>query len=173
MPIVERIPIIIGAVIAFLLQLIVAPNIALLGAIPNFALAYVIVIAIANARNAGYIMPFILGLACDLVGNGPVGAMALLFVLATMIVSFLFIAVGSEGIPTMVIFITVSCLIVNIIYALLMIACGLPIGLLEALLSRALPLWLYDTVLALIMLPLVLRFVIRRKETNEMPIINS
>ena len=62
MPMSQRWPYIIGAAIAVLLQVIVAPNIQVLDAYPNFILCYVVACAVANPRGVGYIMPFILGL---------------------------------------------------------------------------------------------------------------
>ena len=42
----------IGALVAVVLQVAVAPNIALFGAVPNFILAYCLVIAIARPQSA-------------------------------------------------------------------------------------------------------------------------
>lgn len=49
----EGIVIAVGAVVALLLQIVVAPNIALFSAQPNFLLAYVLVVAIARPLDAG------------------------------------------------------------------------------------------------------------------------
>ena len=43
----------VGAVVAVLLQIVVAPNIALFSAQPNFLLAYVLVVAIVRPNEAG------------------------------------------------------------------------------------------------------------------------
>ena len=49
----EGVVIAVGAVVALLLQIVVAPNIALFSAQPNFLLAYVLVVAIARPLDAG------------------------------------------------------------------------------------------------------------------------
>ena len=53
----EGIVIAVGAVVALLLQIVVAPNIALFSAQPNFLLAYVLVVAIARPLDAGSALP--------------------------------------------------------------------------------------------------------------------
>ena len=62
--------VIIGAIVAVLLQLIVAPNIVLFYATPNFMLAYVLEVAIAKPPDAGVILPFVLGHYYDPLGTG-------------------------------------------------------------------------------------------------------
>ncbi len=86
----------IGAVVAFLLQIVAAPNIAVAGAQPNFALAYVLVVAIVRPDEAGNVMPFLLGLACDFMGTGPVGAEAFLFTLASFGASRAFMVLDND-----------------------------------------------------------------------------
>ena len=54
----EGVVIAVGAVVALLLQIVVAPNIALFSAQPNFLLAYVLVVAIARPLDAGSALPF-------------------------------------------------------------------------------------------------------------------
>ena len=64
----EGIVVAVGAVIAVLLQIVVAPNIALFSVQPNILLAYVLVVAIVRPADAGPVLPFALGLICDLLG---------------------------------------------------------------------------------------------------------
>ena len=71
----DGIAVAVGAVVAVLLQVVVAPNIALFGAMPNFVVAYALLVAIVRPMAAGPVMPFVLGLVFDLVSGGPVGAM--------------------------------------------------------------------------------------------------
>ncbi len=169
----ERIPLAIGACVAVVLQAAIAPNIQVMAATPNFMLAYVVAIAVANARNAGYIMPFLCGLAYDLMGSGPVGAMAFVCVAVTFVASMAFQAFDNETMFIPVLLIVIFAFLSDVAYGLLMIACGIDVGLLEALVSISLPCGLYDTVLALIAFPLVLRFALRGKRQNEMTIIDS
>ena len=92
----EGVVIAVGAVVALLLQIVVAPNIALFSAQPNFLLAYVLVVAIACPLDAGPVLPFALGLVCDLLGSGPVGGYAFLFVIVSFIASRAFSVLDND-----------------------------------------------------------------------------
>ena len=92
----EGVVIAVGAVVALLLQIVVAPNIALFSAQPNFLLAYVLVVAIARPLDAGPVLPFALGLVCDLLGSGPVGGYAFLFVIVSFIASRAFSVLDND-----------------------------------------------------------------------------
>ena len=73
---------VVGAIAAFVLQIALAPAVALFSAQPNFLLAYALVVAIVIPTEAGPVLPFVMGLLYDLTGTGPVGGMALLLVIA-------------------------------------------------------------------------------------------
>lgn len=169
----ERWPVAVGALVAVLLQVVVAPNVHIFAAAPNFILCYVVAIAVGNARKAGYIMPFVCGLLYDLLGSGPVGAMAFVCVAATFLASLAFQALDNETLFIPLAIILASCFLAELGYGLLMIACGMDVSLLDALLQVCLPCGLYDTVLSMIAYPLVLRFVLRGKQQNEMTIIDT
>ena len=172
-PFIEKWQISIGAIVAVLLQIVIAPNINVLSAMPNFILCYVVAVAVANARNAGYIMPFVCGLIYDFAGSGPIGAMAFVCVAITLAASMAYQAFDNETIFIPVAIILTSCFVANLAYGLLMIACGMNVSLLDALVYVCLPCGLYDTVLSLIAYPLVIRFVLRGKQQNEMTIIDT
>lgn len=172
-PFIEKWHIAIGAIVVVLLQIVIAPNINVLTAMPNFILCYVVVVAVANARNAGYIMPFVCGLIYDLIGSGPIGAMAFVCVATTLAASLAFQAFDNETLFIPVVIVLITCFVANLAYGLLMIACGMDVSLLDALLYICLPCGLYDTVVSLIAYPLVIRFVLREKQQNEMTIIDT
>lgn len=159
----ERIATLVGAVIAFVLQIVVAPNITLFFAQPNFLLVYVVVVALARAQSCGVVLPFVLGLLSDLVGGGPVGASALLFVIASFAVSRLYFALNNDTLFIPLFLVVVSVLLVEVFYGVLLIACGLAVNPLEALVYRALPCALYDCVFSLIIYPLAMRFLAPRQ----------
>ena len=67
------VPRVIGAIIAVVLQIALAPNIALFGVVPNFIMAYVLIVSIVCPDQSGPVFAFVLGLLFDLLGTGPVG----------------------------------------------------------------------------------------------------
>ncbi|WP_172136673.1 rod shape-determining protein MreD [Adlercreutzia sp. ZJ473] len=158
----ERIAAGVGAAMAVLLQVVVAPHIALFAAVPNFMLAYALVIAVTRAQSCGLVMPFVLGLLFDLIGGGPVGACALLLVLATFLLSRASALVDNGTLFMPLAMLLVSSLAVELLYGVLLMACGMDVSPLQALVYRGLPCALYDAVIGLVMFPLVVRFVVRR-----------
>lgn len=169
----ERVPLIVGAVIAVICQVMLAPNMHVLAAAPNFVLAYVIAVAVANARGGSYIMAFLVGLAFDLSSTGPVGSMAFVCVATMLLSSLAFRALDNETPFVPIVIIICASFLSEMMYGLLMIACGVDVSLLDALVFVALPCGLYDTVIALLAYALVLRFVFKDRRASEMKIIDT
>ena len=147
----EGIVIAVGAVVALLLQIVVAPNIALFSAQPNFLLAYVLVVAIARPLDAGSALPFALGLVCDLLGSGPVGGYAFLFVIVT------FSVLDNDTLFMPVTIFVVATFAAEMLYGALLIGLGLSASPVDAFLYRALPCTLYDCVVGLVLYPIIAR----------------
>lgn len=150
--------IVIGAVLAVLLQLVLAPNIAVFGALPNFVMAYVLVLAVVRPDGAGPVLAFALGLVFDFLGMGPVGAMAFLLTLVSFLASRAFFALDNDTLFIPLFILVVSFLGVELFYGAFLVGTG-SASVLEALVYRALPCALYDCAAALVIYPLVSRFV--------------
>ena len=88
--------VVIGAALAVLLQVVVAPAMAIGGIVPNFLLAYALAVALARPHALGVVLPVVLGLLFDLLGGGPVGAMGLLLLLATLAVKRLYLMLDND-----------------------------------------------------------------------------
>ena len=153
----HTIVVVVGAVVAVLLQLVVAPNIAIFHTVPNFMLAFVLVVAIAKPSEAGIVLPFVMGLLYDLLGTGPLGGMALLFMLISFVAAKIFMILDNDTLFMPLIILIIATLIVEVMYGGLLILLGLPVTPLDALLYRALPCSLYDCAFALIMYPIMVR----------------
>lgn len=164
---------VIGAIIALICQAVLSTNIQVGGAVPNFMLCYVIACSLANSRNTGAILPFIIGLVYDLMTGGPVGAMALVCVVVAILTSTAYNLVENTSIPMIIVFCIVSCVMAEIFYGGLVIACDGSVGLLEGLVGVSLPSALYDILISLLAYVLCVRFVFRDKEQIEMTIIDS
>lgn len=148
---VRRIAMSVGfAVVAVLLQAVLSSAMTIGPAVPNFILAYVIGRSIARP-DSGMVAPFILGLIYDLMGNGPLGAMALVCLAAAFAGSRLVMLLNNDTLFIPIVLIVVEAFLANVLYGILVIACGMDAGIGEALLGRALPCGLYDMVLALLM----------------------
>ncbi|WP_165246629.1 rod shape-determining protein MreD [Adlercreutzia sp. ZJ141] len=145
----------VGAVIALILQVALAPNIALFGSFPCIPLVYVMALGVADPANASIALSFLTGLACDLLGSGPVGALAFLFLLAHVATARVFLVLDNDALfmPFAIMF--AGMFAVETLYGFLLVALGLPVSLLDAFLNRAAPCALYDCVVAVIVYPLL------------------
>lgn len=146
-----------GAVIAVLLQVVVAPNIALASALPNFVLAYALVLAVVRPDRTGPVLAFVLGLVFDLLGSGPVGAMAFLLVLVTFLASRAFSVLDNDTLFMPVTIFVVATFAAEMLYGALLIGLGLSASPVDAFLYRALPCTLYDCVVGLVLYPIIAR----------------
>lgn len=147
----NNVVLVVGAIVAFVLQIALAPAVALFSAQPNFLLAYALVVAIVIPTEAGPVLPFVMGLLYDLTGTGPVGGMALLLVVVCLAASRIFSLMDNDTM-FMPLAIFVACaLVVELVYGMLLMACGLAANPVEALLTRALPCALYDCAVGLVL----------------------
>ena len=153
---------VIGAAIAVLLQITVAPAITLFEAVPNFIVAFCIVRAVAGPASAGSVMPLVLGLLFDLMGGGPVGALAFVLALVTFLASRLFMALNNDTLFLPVAIMLACIMLVEVMYGLIVVVCGADVPLGEAFLYRTLPCMLYDCVIGLLLYPIAARVMVDR-----------
>lgn len=151
---------IIGGIVAVLLQITVAPALMLFAAIPNFIVAFCVVRAVVCPQQAGVVLPFLLGLLFDLMGGGPVGGMALVLVLVTVVASRAFMALNNDTLFMPVVIMLFSVVVVEMLYGVIVVAAGAGVSLGDALLYRALPCMLYDGVIALLFYPIATRVLV-------------
>lgn len=154
----EGIPVIVGAVLALIAQIVLAPNIALFSVMPNFLVAYVLLVAMVRPGGGLYPLAFVLGLLSDLLGYGPVGAMPFLLLLASLVVSKAFSVMNNDTVFVPLVLLVVADFAVELLYGGFLAGLGLTGSLGDAILYRALPCALYESVCGLLLYPLAHRF---------------
>ena len=153
----KNITVAIIAVVALLLQVVLAPYIAISSIVPDMAAVAMVLIAVVRADRFGVFAPFIVGLVYDLVTGGPLGAMAFTLTLVSFLASRLFAALDNDTSIMPLIISAAALLLVEVIYAVFLALLGYSGGLLGMLAYRALPVFLYDIVLAIVLYPLFRR----------------
>lgn len=146
----DTVGVIIGAVVSILLQLIVARVIAVGDAVPNILLAYVIAISLARPTKDSSVLAFVFGVFYDLATFGPLGAMALLSVLAAYILRALARVFGGNNKIAAVVLVIVAAFVIELVYAAMLVAFGLNADLAAALFGHAAPCALYDAIVGII-----------------------
>lgn len=143
------------AVVLGILQLSIVPNVAILGGRANLALVFVAAVCLGGETSKAPFVGFFAGLFYDLAGSGPIGLMALLLTLTGFALS----AAGRSRVsddPTasMVLFVPVA-LVVEALYAIVLLLFGQAESFVEVVFMRALPGAVFDCI-ALCLVALVL-----------------
>lgn len=166
----EKLFVIIGAVIAVVFQLILAPNIAVGNASPNFLLEFTLVIAVSRGGRPATVLAFILGLIFGLLSSNPVGAMAFALVAAGAVASFVVRFLDNDTFFMPAVILMAAVLLTQLIYGILLCSFVPEIGIVDALVYRALPCALYDAVLSVIILLIARKFMSPKKSDGPMNI---
>jgi rod shape-determining protein MreD len=143
---------------ATLLQVGLAPYIAIAGVVPNFLLLVVVTLALVEGPVAGASAGFAAGLIFDLLGTGPVGPMALVLTVTGFMAGQLHENMFAEGWLLPLTVLSIASLSSALAYGLMldMLGAGGPFW--QALFTKMLPEAIYDTALALLVYPWLARF---------------
>jgi rod shape-determining protein MreD len=158
----------VGSLIAFLLQVIIAPNIAILHAVPNLILGFVVLNAMFCGTVRSSLTGFILGLLYDFVAQGALGIMALVLTLVGYSVSSLNKELFAGGWRVQALFLLVAAFFGELLHAAFLSILGYDPDFLLSIGMRVLPGTLYDAVFGLIVFPLIHRFGDRRNKEPEL-----
>ena len=139
---------VVGAFVAVILQIVLAPNIAFASIVPNILIVYAIVVAMCLPASASLWIAFFMGLASDLFGFGMIGSLSFLLVIATFTASRLYGAIADGRL--------VFILAVNMLYAAFLIGAS-STSILDAFIYRALPCTVYECAIGLVLYPLMSR----------------
>lgn len=154
----ERIIVLASAIVAVLLQVLLAPHIGLFSAIPNFIAVVTMVIALARANSFGPVMPFIMGLAYDLLSGGPLGAMAFSLTAFSVLAARYFERADNDTVFMGLVTLAVGLLLVELSFGIFLLLFGYATNLFDAFVYRIAPCFLYNVVIAFILYPIAVRF---------------
>lgn len=155
----------IGALfVAALLQVAVAPHLAIGGAVPNFMLLVVVTLALVEGPSAGAASGFAAGLVFDLLGTGPIGPFALVLTVIGFLAGSLQANMFAEGWRLPLTVVLVASLSTELSYGLVlaMLDEAAPFGV--TFIRVMLPTAAYNAVLALLVYPWLARFLRRDRQ---------
>lgn len=153
----DRLIVILGAILAVLCQILLAPNITISAATPNFLVVYTLLVAMLVPDEEHFLLAFVLGMISDLLGYGPVGTTAFLLIVASFAVSRLHMAFANGSVFVPLIALMVTIVVVEAMYALIVLGAGSGTSLADAFMLRALPITIYDCVLGILLYPILRR----------------
>ena len=145
-------------VAAAVLQVMIAPHIAIGGVVPSVPLLVVITLALIEGPVAGSVAGFSGGLLLDMLGTGPIGVWALVLTLVGYLAGLLSENVFAEGwlLPVTVALLTGLAAEFFYLLVLAVLGVGVPLG--SALLNVVVPKGVYNAALALLLYPWLARF---------------
>lgn len=144
--------------VAALLQVGLAPYIAVGGVVPNLLLLVVVTLALVRGPAAGASAGFAAGLIFDLFGSGPVGPMALVLALVAYVAGLLHEQMFAEGWLLPLTVLALASLSAEVAYGLILDLLGSPAPFWMAFVTKMFPGAVYNTALALIVYPWLARF---------------
>ena len=147
----DRIVIAVGAVVSFLLQVLLAPHIAIGFAFPNFMVAFCLAVAVARPGRYGPALPFLMGFAFDLVSGGPVGVMAFTLTAMSMLEAWAIRRIGYDTVFMAVAVLVGGVFLTELVFGLFLLLFGYAVSFPEALVFRVLPCFIYDLVISVVM----------------------
>jgi rod shape-determining protein MreD len=152
--------------VAFILQIAVAPHISIAGVVPNFLLVAVCVVALTNNPTRSTIYGFILGFAFDLFSQGPLGIMALILTVMGYALSTLNRGSFESNWLIELFVAAVAIFLAEVLHAVALAIIGYDANIAHSLLFRALPGALFETILVLIALSIA-KLVPRKPEAKK------
>jgi rod shape-determining protein MreD len=143
---------VITALIAVLLQIVLAPSIAIAGVVPNFVLIAVVISAMHNNPIRSTVLGFILGLVFDFTTQGPIGCMTLILTLLGFGVSSINKGAFTGGLLVNTIILLLAALAGELFNSIVYAIIGIDSEFLYSLLVKVLPATVYDCICGLIAL---------------------
>ena len=154
----DRIAIVVGAVLAVFLQVALAPYISIMGAMPNFIIVFVLIVAMSRPHSFGAVLPFVLGLVYDLTAGGPVGAMAFSLTAFSYLAARLYASFENDTLFMPLAIMALGILAIELSYAVFLMMFGYSVGIIDALAYRIFPCLAYDLVIGVILYLFTTRF---------------
>lgn len=150
--------------VAAILQVAVAPNIAMGGAVPNFMLLVVVTLALTQGPTAGASAGFAAGLVFDLLSVGPVGPAALVMTVIGYLAGSLSANMFAEGwrLPTTVVL--VASISAELAYGAVLAVLGAGEPFWSTFVAVMLPTAVYNGVLALLAYPFLARLLRQERQ---------
>ncbi len=164
----RALPTIAALLLGFVLQVALAPYLAIGGIVPNFLLLVVVTLALVEGSGWGCASGFVAGLLFDLIGSGPVGPMALVLAVVGYAAGALQANLFAEGWLLPLTVLGIASITAGLAYGLILALVGEASGLWHTFWSVMLPEALYNVALGLLTYPVLARFLRRDRPMNTL-----
>lgn len=141
----------VSAAIVVVLQIVIAPIIAIYSVVPNFIVAFVIVLSIVRREDTTYLYAFVMGLLSDLLSHVPLGLTPLLLLLISFALSRVFEVLERSSFVMVLVASAVSVLIYEIIVMIVQLVLGYPASVFDMMVARVLPATFFNFIICAIL----------------------
>lgn len=148
----------ISSAIVVLLQIVVAPIISIYSVVPNFIVAYVIVLSIVRKEDTTYLYAFVLGLISDLLSHVPFGLTPLLLLIISFALSRVFEVLDKSSFAMVLVSCAVALLFYELVVVIVQLVLGYPAAFFDMLAARALPATIFNFILCVLLYLVARRF---------------
>lgn len=128
----EKLVPLVSAAVVVLLQIVVAPVIAIYSVVPSFIVAFVIVLSIVRPEDTTYVYAFVMGIISDLFTQVPFGLTPLLLLIISFALSRVFEVLDKSSIAMVLVSCAVSLLFYEMIVVIVQLVLGYPGGVLRS-----------------------------------------
>ena len=146
-----------GSILTFMLQVILAPNIAIFDVVPNFILVFVVLNAMVSPQIRSCFTGFFLGFLYDCVSHAALGTMSFVLTIIAYVFSSLNKDLFSGGWVIQAFYLLIAAFFGELLHATFLSILGVDTDFLVSLGMRVLPGTLYDALFGLIVFPLMAR----------------
>jgi len=150
-------PAAIALLVAAILQVSLAPHLAVFGVVPDLIFLVVVTLALAEGPVAGGVSGFVGGLLFDLIGTSVVGPYALVFTLVGYAAGMLSANMFAEGWLLPVSVVAIASLTAELSYGVVLVVLGMSTTFWRDIITVMIPSALYHTVLAVLAYPWLAR----------------
>jgi len=154
-----RVITLIAAAIAVACQIIIAPIIQVGSIVPNFLVVFILALAIVRPPDTTYIYAFVLGLLSDLLANTPVGLTPLLLLIVCFALPRVFNVLDDSSPVMPLVALASTVFAFELIVMIVLLVMGYPATILELLMQRMLPAFLYNALLGALVYFLCRKFI--------------
>ena len=158
---------VVGSILAFILQVALAPHIAILDVVPNFILLFVVLNAIFNTQTRSCVTGFILGLLYDCISLEALGVMSFVLAIIAYVVSSFDKDLFANGWIIQAFFLLIAAFFGELFHAAFLSILGYDNDFLRSLGMRVIPGGIYEGVIGLIILPVLSLYGKRRRKDSE------
>ena len=168
----QMIPLIASALVV-VVQIIFAPLLTIFSVVPNFIVAFVVVLVVLRRTDSTYVYVFVLGLISDLLAETPVGLTPLLLLIISFVLSRIFEVLDDSNIIMPLITFAAALFAYETVFMIVLMCVGYEGGFIELFLQRALPATLFNAVIAALLFILLRRFPFVQQTNDAWRVSNS